>query len=349
MPRRRIGLLALAVLTVGMALPSVVVANTGFTATADRSGVLQGAPTIVRVTIRPDVQADVDNLCYLFGIPSAFTILSATIAVRPPGSNWAAVLHAGSLQLRSNGDSVIESTEQLTAAISVRGNTAGSYIWTIGGYDKNVCQTGTLKEQRSLGMAITAASTPTPSPSPQPTPTPRPTQAASSQPQPPASQGPAPSSPSGQAPNATPPPAPGVSPGFSPSSPPQPPAPDGDRPTAAGPDPLDGDSQGGATQPGRMGSAQLVTIPFGDGRDDAASMDAQLSSAVLSAMAMLDNPFEWFVPGATLGVPAILILVVLGLQLVAGVIWAPALRRMTDDDRPRRRPLRPGWLRPPAR
>jgi uncharacterized membrane protein SpoIIM required for sporulation len=92
----------------------------------------------------------------------------------------------------------------------------------------------------------------------------------------------------------------------------------------------------------------VVTIPSDDAADEMTDLHDQLASEVLSAMAMLNNPFEWFVPGAVLGVPAILILVVLGLQLVAGLLSARAVRRMTEEDRPARRPLRPTWLPSPG-
>jgi hypothetical protein len=60
-------------------------------------------------------------------------------------------------------------------------------------------------------------------------------------------------------------------------------------------------------------------------------------------LALLDSPFEWFVPGAAVGVPGLLVILFVGLQAVGAVAWIPAVRRMGDDDdrrRHRRRPAR---------
>ena len=90
------------------------------------------------------------------------------------------------------------------------------------------------------------------------------------------------------------------------------------------------------------GASISVSAP-GEGPDGAA-VQTQIDSTVLSAMAMLDNPFEWFVPGLTVGGPGMLILVVLGAQVMGGFVWLPAVRRTLREERKRRRPLRPAWL-----
>ncbi|MDP9271421.1 MAG: hypothetical protein M3P14_10705 [Chloroflexota bacterium] len=45
---------------------------------------------------------------------------------------------------------------------------------------------------------------------------------------------------------------------------------------------------------------------------------------------------QWFVPGAVLGVPGLLVLLWVALQLAAGIAWLPAANRLRGNDRRRR-------------
>ncbi len=58
--------------------------------------------------------------------------------------------------------------------------------------------------------------------------------------------------------------------------------------------------------------------------------------------ALLDGPLVWFVPGATVGVPGLLILLWIALQAAGTMAWIPAVRRMSGDPVPARRRRRPG-------
>ena len=63
-----------------------------------------------------------------------------------------------------------------------------------------------------------------------------------------------------------------------------------------------------------------------------------------NVVALLDAPLVWFVPGAAVGVPGLLVLLWIGLQAVGALAWIPAVRRMSGDPvatrRRRRRPAR---------
>ncbi|HEX9739035.1 MAG TPA: hypothetical protein VGA91_07390 [Candidatus Limnocylindria bacterium] len=59
-------------------------------------------------------------------------------------------------------------------------------------------------------------------------------------------------------------------------------------------------------------------------------------------LALLDAPLVWFVPGAVVGVPGLLVLLWIALQAVGALAWIPAVRRMSGEPlvtrRRRRRP-----------
>jgi hypothetical protein len=57
---------------------------------------------------------------------------------------------------------------------------------------------------------------------------------------------------------------------------------------------------------------------------------------------LLEGPLVWFVPGAAVGVPGLLVLVFIALQAAGAMAWIPAVRRMSGDPVPVRRRRRPG-------
>ena len=73
---------------------------------------------------------------------------------------------------------------------------------------------------------------------------------------------------------------------------------------------------------------------WGGGRIDASGLDA---------ISFMDNGFAWFIPGFAAGVPGLLIILVLLLQMAAGSAWLPAVRRLRGDQRDRDKRLR-AWL-----
>lgn len=339
---------ALGVLASSLTLPVAALADEDegdddFLVAADHSSLVQGAATRVGLSVFPEDNV-VDNKCYAIQIPAVFVIQSVPeITGTPGGSTWIVDVSGNRVRLRStSGDGEIDDDERLSVAITVKGMTPGDFSWTIGGFDNDSCSGGP-DEERSIPMRITAAA-PAPTPAPTPVSTPAPT------PQPPSAT---------PRPTSTP-----VSPGY-PGAPAQdlssttPPSPS---PSATdSPDPIEsalpgpaGRPDGGVAMIDSAGDAAATTVPavggdelfvsVSDGGAEGAAVQTQITSSGFSAMGMLDNAFEWFVPGISVGVPGMLILVVLGAQVMGGFVWLPAVRRSLHAEAKRRRPLRPVWL-----
>ena len=58
--------------------------------------------------------------------------------------------------------------------------------------------------------------------------------------------------------------------------------------------------------------------------------------------ALLNGPLVWFVPGAVVGVPGLLVMLWIALQALGTLAWIPAVRRMSGEEMPIRRRRRPG-------
>jgi hypothetical protein len=63
---------------------------------------------------------------------------------------------------------------------------------------------------------------------------------------------------------------------------------------------------------------------------------ATLEASGLSAMGFLGDGYAWFVPAFVSGVPGVLLILIVLLQLVGGAMWAPAVRRLRGEQRSRR-------------
>jgi membrane protein implicated in regulation of membrane protease activity len=59
-------------------------------------------------------------------------------------------------------------------------------------------------------------------------------------------------------------------------------------------------------------------------------------------LALLDGPLVWFVPGAAVAVPGLLVVLFIALQAIGALAWVPAVRRMSGDPVPIQRRRRPG-------
>lgn len=63
----------------------------------------------------------------------------------------------------------------------------------------------------------------------------------------------------------------------------------------------------------------------------------------LDLLSLLGGQFSWFVPGAAVGGPGLLLIIFIALQSFGALAWVPAVRRLGgDDERKRRRPLPAG-------
>jgi hypothetical protein len=61
------------------------------------------------------------------------------------------------------------------------------------------------------------------------------------------------------------------------------------------------------------------------------------------AITFLEGDYAWLVPTFAGGVPGILIAVILAIQVGAGGVWLPSVRKMRREDLARERQLR-AWL-----
>lgn len=82
--------------------------------------------------------------------------------------------------------------------------------------------------------------------------------------------------------------------------------------------------------PPRGGAAQDLHIARTAGELGA---DADVG---LELLGLLDADFVWFVPAASVALPGLLVIRWVVLQAIGALAWIPAVRRMADEDRPRR-------------
>lgn len=375
MPHRTVRSAVLAlIVALTLAFPAMVLAdnnngqdggkNEGFSAVADRASVVQGVSTSVLITVRPDDKI-ADHECYSILFPPAFTIQGATIESAPSRGGWVPAVQGGRVLLQSpGGKGEIKTGERLAVAITVRGTAPGAYSFSVGGYGSDGCG-GVPDYQVTVSMAISPAPTPPPTPAPtSPAPVAPSSPSAAPRPSTAATVGaPGASTPASPAPNRRPESPSDVNPspesqiGLDPSPAAVDPADPGGVPTneptgstarrptvgRIGPSAFEAETGVVAAAPPRREPVAL-SVAITDDEAHRGQIDTQLASSVLSAFAMLDNPWEWFVPGATVGVPGLLIVGILGAQLLGGAMWLPAVRRSLRDEHRRRRPLRPAWL-----
>jgi hypothetical protein len=253
--------------------------------------------------------------CINVEIPSSFVIQAAGNVVASDGSAWVAAVVGTWVEVTAvSGLDFLDPLESVNFDIQLLPTQAGTWNWNNHVHVSNQCQ-GTAYNGVPVTVVVAPAIVPTPVPTPLPTPLPTavPTLPPLSTPLPtlPPLLTPRPD------PTATATPAPTSTP--RPSLTPQPVA-------AAGPSaPTDG-----AAPAGRIADLTgTETGSFGLGANVAA---------------MLDAPLVWFVPGAAVGVPGLLVLLWIGLQAVGAIAWIPAVRRMSGEPiatrRRRRRPAR---------
>ncbi|MEX0889771.1 MAG: hypothetical protein WD062_08170 [Chloroflexota bacterium] len=253
--------------------------------------------------------------CVNVEIPSSFVIQAAGNVVASDGSSWVAAVVGAWVEVTSvSGIDFLDPLESVSFDIQLLPTQAGTWNWSNHVHVTNQC-TGTAYDGAPVTVVVAAALEPTPVPTPIPTlpplSTPIPTLPPLSTPIPtlPPLLTPRPD------PTATATPAPTSTPRPSPT--PQPVA-------AAGPSaPTDG-----AASVGRI--AEL------------SGADTGLIGLGTDVFALLDAPLVWFVPGAVVGVPGLLVLLWIAVQALGALAWIPAVRRMSGEPlaarRRRRRP-----------
>lgn len=220
----------------------------------------------------------------------------------------------------ATGGGRLHTGESVTFKVTALATAAGSYIFDYHVHTRRDCTgtnlTGVLTVPLTVLPGATPAATPTPSPTATPLPTPRATPAPT--PVPIDTTSPTPS------PTTTPLSGPTATPGASASV----------RPVGPTPSPTPS-----------SGSPQILVAPLGGGGGGGPNDNVGVNVDVLS---LVDNPFDWIVPGAPVALPGLLVILFVVLQGMGALAWIPAVRRLgQDDDKALRRrrwlpPISPG-------
>jgi hypothetical protein len=207
------------------------------------------------------------------------------------------------------GGGRLRNGESVTFTVTALATTEGAYTFDNHVHlSQNCDDTNINGTPLPLTVLPAATATPTPTPTPTPTATPKPTLAPTPRPTPVAT-------PDRSTPTPTPTPTATPTPEESPSV----------RPSAVP-----------VPSPSSPGGGQIVRVAPLAGGSDGAPTSLGVGVDVLG---LINGPLGWFVPGAVVGVPGLLVLIFVGLQMFGALAWIPAVRRMgDDDDRPRRRP-----------
>jgi hypothetical protein len=316
----------LTVVTTGLlaaALPAMALGAVLWSLTISPQTATQGQPKVFSLTAT-NHDGSTKIGCLEVDLPASFVILSLGTPNASNGDSWdSSPSGANSVEVQSDdGGGRLDDGESVTFTITSRPTAAGTFSWTNHAHVSHACDGGTIPGSSLTVTVAPSGSTPTPVPTPVATPPPTPKPGSTATPRPAATPfstpGPGAATPSG---SPTPTPAASRTPDASSSERPSTPAP--------------GTLPGG---PGTGGSNDLRLAPLGDSPNGGADS----IGTGLDILAMLDGQFVWFVPGAAVGVPGLLVIAFVGLQALGAMVWIPATRRLSgEDERTGRRPLRP--------
>jgi len=319
----------LAVLFLG-SLPGFADAKVlSWSATADRSSVVAGVPTVVNLTVTAPFWNQTRINCVVVHIPSVYVVGSLGYTdSRGAGFPWTVTEAGGTLSAKArNNNNGLSSSSSLVLHITVTGQIAGTANWSATAYDHRDCNDNPSPTP-PIPMKITG-STPTPTPTPTPRRTPAPTPRPTSTPTRPPTPAPTPAA----TPRPTAPPlsATGPSPSPSDSGLPSPSAaPSGDGgalPPSGLPSAAPGSGAGG-TGSGPGGSTGLSVPQAGSG--------TTLNVSVAGFGSGL-GAFAWTVPGFLLGLPGLVVLLILGGQMAGAALFVPLTRRIFGNSKRKRR------------
>ena len=303
---RRGALVALAVVSLTLSTAgSVRAVSSLWTLTASPLAATAGQSTTFHMLAAN--QAGPPAGCVNVEIPSSFVIQAAGNVVASDGSTWVAAVVGAWVEVTSvSGIDFLDPLESVSFDLQLLPTQAGEWNWNNHVHVTNQC-TGTAFYGVPVTVVVAPAIEPTPVPTPIPTLPPPPSPIPTLPPVPTLFPSPSSTTEATPAPTSTP----------RPSPTPQPVA-------AAGPSaPTDG-----AASVGRI--AEL------------SGADTGLIRLGTDVLALLDAPLVWFVPGAVVGVPGLLVLLWIALQAVGALAWIPAVRRMSGEPlvtrRRRRRP-----------
>lgn len=265
--------------------------------------------------------------CVEIQLPASYVIDALGTPNMSEGRPWSATIYGANWVLvhANGGGGRLDLLEWVTFTVTATATQSGTNDWPIHAHRQHDCTGPELEPGTWQATATPVQPTPTPSPSaPPPTPTPT---------LPP--------------PIPTPPPLPIATPPSLPIDNPPP----GPTPTPR-PSPTPGPSSSSAGTP-RPTPEVIVAVP-GQPPDDPPTGEPPARMAPLSdsdtgglgigteVFALLEGPLMWFVPGAAVGGPGLLLLLFIALQGAGALAWLPAVRRMSGDPIPMNRRRRPG-------
>ena len=277
--------------------------------------------------------------CVNVEIPTSFVIQAAGNVVASDGSTWVAAIVGTWVEVTSvSGVDFLDPLESVSFDIQLLPTQAGTWNWNNHVHVSNQCQ-GTADWGVPVTVVVAPGVLPTPLPTLPPLSTPLPTPVPTAVPTLPPLSTPLPTLPPLSTPLPTLPPLSTPLPTLPPLSTPIP-----DPTATATPASTSTPRPSPTPQPVAAAGPSVPT-------DGAASVGriAELSGANTGliglgtdVLALLDAPLVWFVPGAVVGVPGLLVLLWVALQAVGALAWIPAVRRMSGEPlaarRRRRRP-----------
>ena len=325
-------------------LPSQAAAALLWTLTASPLTATTGVSTaFTLVGTNGDLLSDIG--CIRVTVPNA-SVHGASIIAVSNGRTWLTSVSGNTVWVQSqDGGGRLALLQSVTFRIQATPSAPGAFAWNANAYSQQDCAgTGSLLGVPPVvvvsGPAVTPSPTPTPTASPTPTstPTPQPTRTPTPEPSFPLPSLPVPSLPLPTLPLPTP----------SASSSPEPSAPLPSLPIAsATPTPSPGASQpalsstpsptsgsggsGGSQDGGNPAGGGAVAAPVGPGGVGVRTTPTGSDGLTVAGLG-LGGLQLWLVPGAVIAGPGLLVLIWLAIQVVAGMVWLPAARRIRGEN-----------------
>ena len=316
----RRSLVALAASLLAAAIPVVAQAALVWTLVMSPLTATQGQAMVFTLTA---TNLDVLNRlgCLEVDLSPSFVIQSTGTPVASNGGVWAVNLNGNSVVLNSTtAAGRLQADQTVTFTVAALPTTTGAFLWANHAHNKRDC-TGVDQVGAPLAVSVLPAPSPTATPSPtgSPAPTPAPSPAAT------------PTSTPRPTPDDTARPTPASTPDASGNLPVATLGPDGASPTPT-PEPS---RSSGAPPPSPTGTGAGTALRLAP--DDTVGGDDPGGDLGMDLMTKLDGTFVWFVPGAAVGVPGLLVILFVVLQGAGALAWVPAVRRMGGDDLPHQR------------
>ena len=329
---KRRSLLALAAAAVAAAVPAAASAVMLWTLVASPlTSTVNQSTTFTLTATNMDLLVELG--CLEVDLPGSFVIESLGTPTSSHGEDWASTQFGNSVLVRSlSGGGRLELGWSVTFTIRAHATVAGIYLWPNHAHQRQDC-TSADQIGAPLSVTVLPAIVPTPTPTPTPTATASPT----ATPAPTATPSPILPLPSIGLPLPTLIPTVGPTPTPDPAATPDPtsrgsatPEPstspaesDGSGSTGAGP------RSGGDGGTGADAAPALQVARGADQAGDEAGVGVEL-------LGLLDADFVWLVPGASVAIPGLLVILWVVLQAVGALAWIPAVRRMADESSRRR-------------